>query len=104
MLHENWVAIIVLYTERMGGGGGKLYIREVYVHALTMYAVGEVDILESGHFALSGNRAISKRRTVLRCICVTRRCTFIEQKYSSPSSVTLRRRLLLILLILLPSG
>ena len=43
MLHENWVAIIVLYTERMGGGG-KLYIREVYVHALTMYAVGEVDI------------------------------------------------------------
>ena len=40
-----------------------------------------------GHFALSGNRAISKRRTFLRCICVIRRCTFREQKYSSPSSV-----------------
>ena len=34
---------------------------------------------ESGHFALSDNRAISKRRTVLRCFRIIRLCAFREK-------------------------
>ena len=40
--------------------------------------------------ALSGNQAISKRRTVLRCICVIRRCTFTRphRPYPVPPQIS----------------